>query len=106
MVCGIPHHAFNARLVVTARHTLGVLKGVPPETIHAQDAVRGDFEKITDDWECLDWLDMIYRVQRELRVTVDQHRLWALATESAYVCDQPLRICDVMQALISTTQIN
>ena len=60
-----------------------MVKGVPSETIHADEAVRGDFEKITDDWECLDWLDMIYRIQRELHVIVDQHRLWALAMLNA-----------------------
>lgn len=103
---GIPQDGFESRLVLTARRTLGILKRVPPETIHADDAVRGDFEKITDDWECLDWLDMVYRIQRQLQVAVDQHRLWALARESAYLCDRPLQICDAMQALISATQIN
>ena len=62
--CEIPDEPISIKVALTARRVIGELATVPAETIHPDDSFAHDLVQLPF-WDSLDWLDFIFRVERE-----------------------------------------
>jgi hypothetical protein len=62
--CEIPDDPLRISVALAARRVIGELGTVPAETIHPDDTFAHDLVHLPY-WDSLDWLDFIFRVERE-----------------------------------------
>lgn len=69
--CKIPDEPLRIEVALAARRVIGKLATVPAETICPDDSFVHDLVQLPH-WDSLDWLDFIFRVEREIRLKVSR----------------------------------
>jgi len=67
--CEIPDEPLLIEVALAARRVIGELGTVPAETIQPDDYFAHDLVQLPY-WDSLDWLDFIFRVERESHLKV------------------------------------
>jgi len=63
--CGLPgEDPLSRKLALATRYALAEASGVPPGTVKADDPFRHEI------WDSLDWLDVIFRIEKAVAVKI------------------------------------
>jgi hypothetical protein len=95
--CKIPDEPLRINVALAARRIIGELATVSAETIHPDDSFAHDLVRLPY-WDSLDWLDFIFRVERESQRKFPRSVLDE-ATMSTCGRDADLRVKHVVRAI-------
>ena len=95
--CEIPDEPLRINVALAARRVIAELGTVPAETIHPDDSFAHDLVQLPY-WDSLDWLDFIFRVERESEQKVPRPVLDEAAM-FAWGRDADLRVKHVVRAI-------
>jgi hypothetical protein len=96
-LCEIPDEPLRISVALAARRVIGELGTVPAETIYPDDTFAHDLVQLPY-WDSLDWLDFIFRVERESQRKLPRSAL-DVAAMSSGGRDADLRVKHVVRAI-------
>jgi hypothetical protein len=102
--CEIPDEPLMIEVALAARRVIAELGTVPPETIRPNDTFTHDLVQLPF-WDSLDWMDFIFRVERECLLKVSRPLFCEGAIDSFKAQDSDLQVRHVIRAVaLSATQ--
>jgi hypothetical protein len=99
IACEIPDELVPIEVALAARRVIAELGTVPSETILAHDTFAYDLIQLPF-WDSLDWLDFIFRVERECQIKLSRPIFCESAIKWIPRRDRDLQVRHVIRAVV------
>ena len=101
--CEIFDEPLRMTVALAARRVIGELGTVPAETIHPDDSFVHDLVQLPY-WDSLDWLDFIFRVERECQQKVPRP-VFDEAVVFTWGRDTDIRVKHIVRAVAMSAMV-